>query len=79
MGYTYDKDGNKHENGISGTANKTWPGDLWKTGGAATWLGGTYDPEDRPGLLRHRQPGAVEQPPAPGRQPVLVLDAWPST
>ncbi|MEJ8825810.1 PQQ-dependent methanol/ethanol family dehydrogenase [Variovorax humicola] len=43
MGYTYDKDGNKKENGISGTVNKSWPGDLWKTGGAATWLGGTYD------------------------------------
>ncbi|MDN8618311.1 PQQ-dependent methanol/ethanol family dehydrogenase [Variovorax ginsengisoli] len=43
MGYTYDKDGNKKENGISGTINKSWPGDLWKTGGAATWLGGTYD------------------------------------
>jgi alcohol dehydrogenase (cytochrome c) len=43
MGYTYDKDGNAKENGISGTTNKTWPGDLWKTGGAATWLGGTYN------------------------------------
>ncbi len=45
MGYTYDKDGNAKENGISGTTNQTWPGDLWKTGGAATWLGGTYDPK----------------------------------
>ncbi|GLR27576.1 methanol/ethanol family PQQ-dependent dehydrogenase [Limnobacter litoralis] len=43
MGYTYDKDGNKHENGISGTTNATWKGDLWKTGGASTWMGGTYD------------------------------------
>ena len=25
--------------------NETWPGDLWKTGGGATWLGGTYDSE----------------------------------
>jgi len=25
--------------------NATWPGDLWKTGGGATWLGGTYDSE----------------------------------
>ena len=41
MGYLNGK-----ENGISGgEAGKTWPGDLWKTGGAATWLGGTYDPE----------------------------------
>lgn len=43
MGYTYDKDGNKTENGISGTTNKSWPGDLWKTGGASTWMGGTFD------------------------------------
>lgn len=45
MGYTYDPDGNRKENGVSGTAGKSWPGDLWKTGGAATWLGGTYDPK----------------------------------
>ena len=43
MGYTYDKDGNKKENGVSGNTGKSWPGDLWKTGGAATWLGGTYN------------------------------------
>ena len=41
MGYLNGK-----ENGITGgEAGKTWPGDMWKTGGAATWLGGTYDPE----------------------------------
>ncbi|MBD2840542.1 PQQ-dependent dehydrogenase, methanol/ethanol family [Pseudomonas sp. JM0905a] len=45
MGYVY-KDGKKVENGISGgEAGKTWPGDLWKTGGAAPWLGGYYDPD----------------------------------
>jgi alcohol dehydrogenase (cytochrome c) len=38
MGY---KDGK--ENGVTGTANKSWPGDLWKTGGAATWMGASYD------------------------------------
>jgi alcohol dehydrogenase (cytochrome c) len=43
MGYKYDADGNKTEIGISGTVNASWQGDLWKTGGAATWLGGTYD------------------------------------
>lgn len=43
MGYVY-KDGKKIENGISGgKAGLTWPGDMWKNGGAATWLGGTYD------------------------------------
>ena len=43
MGYVYE-DGEAIENGISGgEAGRTWPGDLWKNGGAATWLGGTYD------------------------------------
>ncbi len=37
MGYLNGK-----ENGISGKLNASWPGDLWKTGGAATWLGCTY-------------------------------------
>jgi alcohol dehydrogenase (cytochrome c) len=45
MGHKFDAAGNATDNGISGTTNATWPGDLWKTGGAATWLGGTYDPE----------------------------------
>jgi alcohol dehydrogenase (cytochrome c) len=47
MGVMYDAAGNKKDNGISGGgANKTWPaGDLWQTGGAATWLGGSYDPD----------------------------------
>ena len=43
MGYTYGKDGKATPNGISGTTNATWSGELWKTGGAATWLGGSYD------------------------------------
>ncbi|MFB0874802.1 MULTISPECIES: methanol/ethanol family PQQ-dependent dehydrogenase [unclassified Sphingobium] len=33
------------DNGITGKTNATWTGDLYKTGGGATWLGGTYDPE----------------------------------
>ncbi len=37
------KDGK--ENGITGTTNATWPGEMWKTGGAATWMGGSYDPK----------------------------------
>lgn len=45
MGYLWDKDGNKVENGITGTLNASWTGDLWETGGAATWNGATYDPE----------------------------------
>ncbi len=30
---------------MTGKLNATWPGDMWKTGGGATWLGGTYDIE----------------------------------
>nr|MBV6631215.1 PQQ-dependent methanol/ethanol family dehydrogenase [Oceanococcus sp. HetDA_MAG_MS8] len=37
MGYLNGK-----ENGITGETNATWPGDMWKFGGAATWLGCTY-------------------------------------
>jgi alcohol dehydrogenase (cytochrome c) len=36
---------NGKDNGITGKLNASWQGDLWKTGGGATWLGGTYDPE----------------------------------
>ncbi len=35
------------ESTMTGTKNATWPGDMWKHGGGATWLGGTYDPETR--------------------------------
>ena len=40
MGHLRGKD-----NGITGNTNATWPGDLWKTGGAAPWVQGSYDPE----------------------------------
>ena len=30
---------------MTGKVGETWKGDLWKTGGGATWLGGTYDAE----------------------------------
>ena len=36
---------NGEESTMTGTLNATWPGDLWKTGGGATWLGGSYDAE----------------------------------
>jgi len=36
---------NGKDNGITGKLNATWQGDQYKTGGGATWLGGTYDPE----------------------------------
>lgn len=34
---------NGKESTMTGTLNATWPGDLWKNGGGATWLGGSYD------------------------------------
>lgn len=40
MGYLKGK-----ENGITGKLNASWPGDLWKHGGAAPWNGVTYDPD----------------------------------
>ncbi len=33
------------ESSMTGTLNASWPGDMWKTGGGATWLGGSYDIE----------------------------------
>lgn len=36
---------NGKDSTVTGVQNATWPGDMWKTGGAAPWLGGTYDPE----------------------------------
>jgi len=39
MGYL-----NGQENGITGVTNASWPGETWKSGGAAPWLGGTYNP-----------------------------------
>jgi alcohol dehydrogenase (cytochrome c) len=38
---------NGKDSTMTGTKNETWPGDLWKTGGGATWLGGTYDDETK--------------------------------
>ena len=36
---------NGEESTMTGELNATWPGDMWKTGGGATWLGGSYDIE----------------------------------
>lgn len=38
---------NGKESTMTGKKNESWPGDLWKTGGSATWLGGTYDPDTK--------------------------------
>ncbi len=36
---------NGKESTMTGKLNATWTGDMWKFGGGATWLGGTYDVE----------------------------------
>ena len=36
---------NGKESTMTGKLNASWQGDQWKTGGGATWLGGTYDPD----------------------------------
>ncbi|PWC58211.1 dehydrogenase [Azospirillum sp. TSH7] len=38
---------NGKESTVTGKTNASWPGDMYKTGGGATWLGGTYDPETK--------------------------------
>ena len=38
---------NGQESTMTGTKNESWPGDMWKNGGGATWLGGTYDPDTK--------------------------------
>ncbi|MEM1045355.1 MAG: PQQ-dependent methanol/ethanol family dehydrogenase [Pseudomonadota bacterium] len=38
---------NGQETTMTGTVNESWPGDMWKNGGGATWLGGTYDPDTK--------------------------------
>lgn len=34
---------NGEESSMTGTLNASWPGDMWRTGGGAPWLGGSYD------------------------------------
>ncbi len=57
MGYKYDPDGKAIDNGVSGTTNASWPGEMWKTGGAAPWLGGTYDPKTKLAYFGTGNPG----------------------
>ncbi|NLR70149.1 PQQ-dependent dehydrogenase, methanol/ethanol family [Novosphingobium sp. ERN07] len=44
-------------NGMTGKLNASWTGDLWKTGGGATWLGGTYDPSTNTVFFGTGNPG----------------------
>jgi len=36
---------NGKDSTMTGKLNASWPGDMYKNGGGATWLGGTYDPD----------------------------------
>jgi len=38
---------NGKDSTVTGKANDSWPGDMYQTGGGATWLGGTYDPDTK--------------------------------
>ena len=38
---------NGKETTMTGKANESWPGDMYKFGGGAPWLGGTYDPDTK--------------------------------
>ena len=35
------------ETTMTGKVNESWPGDMYKFGGGAPWLGGTYDPDTK--------------------------------
>ena len=79
MGYKYDKEGNKSENGISGTTGKTWPGDLYKTGGATTWMGGSHNAKTGLAYFGSGNP-ATRQPGNPAtRQPGNPVTRQPGT
>jgi alcohol dehydrogenase (cytochrome c) len=51
---------------ITGKTNETWPGDMWKTGGGAPWLGGTYDPETKTIFMGVGNPGPWNSYTRPG-------------
>ena len=63
-GHMGTKDGK--ENGISGTTNATWPGDLWKTGGASPWMGCSFDPETNLAYCGTGNPGPWNSALRPG-------------
>ncbi len=42
---------------MTGKANESWPGDMYKFGGGAPWLGGTYDPETKLAFFGTGNPG----------------------
>ncbi len=57
---------NGKDSTMTGTKNETWKGDLWKTGGGATWLGGTYDPDTKLIFIGTGNPGPWNSHMRPG-------------
>ncbi len=57
---------NGKDSTMTGTKNETWPGDMWKTGGGAPWLGGTYDPETKTIFMGVGNPGPWNSHTRPG-------------
>ncbi len=57
---------NGKETTMTGKAGESWKGDLWKTGGGATWLGGTYDPDTKLAFFGTGNPGPWNSHMRPG-------------
>ena len=51
--------------------HETWSGDSWKTGGAAIWNTGAYDPRYQSDVLGHRQSRAGYQWRRPPRRQLI--------
>ena len=57
---------NGKDSTMTGKKGETWPGDLWKTGGGATWLGGTYDADTGLAFFGTGNPGPWNSHMRPG-------------
>ena len=57
---------NGKDSTMTGKVNESWPGDMWKTGGGAPWLGGTYDPETKTIFMGVGNPGPWNSHTRPG-------------
>ena len=55
----------------------TWPGDTWRTGGAAVWLTGHYDPDLGLTYWGTGKPRPLDRGPTPGGQSVYELGDCP--
>jgi len=69
---------NGKESTMTGKLNASWPGDMYKNGGGATWLGGTYDPDTNSLFFGTGNPGPWNSNLRPGdnlyTSSVLAID-----